>query len=190
MKEFTVVPMPHPGHQMCGMRSVRRNGSTGFTVSSLENFSIGLPPRWRSGFRQDCGLRRPREKRRTSSPWPSAARSTSRTIWPRFNSGTTNAFTFAASSAIFLLRERPGRNQTQLPDLQPAIAGRVNRPLRHARRDAVGNYHHVSAIQSLFFEQADACRRRCEFCSAGAVPVCPASAASCSDSHVRRASGR
>ena len=31
-KQLTVVPMPHPGHQMCGMRSVRRNGSTGLTV--------------------------------------------------------------------------------------------------------------------------------------------------------------
>ena len=32
-KQFTVVPMPQPGHQMCGMRSVRRNGSTGLTTS-------------------------------------------------------------------------------------------------------------------------------------------------------------
>src|SRR3954451_11484867 len=30
VKELTVVPMPHPGHQMCGMRSMRRNCSTGF----------------------------------------------------------------------------------------------------------------------------------------------------------------
>ena len=29
-KQFTVVPMPHPAHQMCGIRSIRRNGSTGF----------------------------------------------------------------------------------------------------------------------------------------------------------------
>ena len=31
MKQFTVVPMPQPGHQMCGILSIRRNGSTGFT---------------------------------------------------------------------------------------------------------------------------------------------------------------
>jgi hypothetical protein len=34
-EEFTVVPMPHPGHQMCGTRSLRRNCSTGLTTSSL-----------------------------------------------------------------------------------------------------------------------------------------------------------
>jgi len=31
-----VVPMPHPGHQICGMRSLRRNCSTGLTASLLE----------------------------------------------------------------------------------------------------------------------------------------------------------
>src|SRR6516165_5520785 len=53
--EFTVVPMPHPGHQMCGMRSVRRKGSTGLTtLSSL----IGWPPGSRSRFRWDRVLLR------------------------------------------------------------------------------------------------------------------------------------
>src|SRR5215469_18732541 len=28
-KQLTVVPMPQPGHQMCGIRSVRRKGSAG-----------------------------------------------------------------------------------------------------------------------------------------------------------------
>src|SRR3974390_629303 len=55
--EFTVVPIPHPGHHMCGIRSVRRNGSTGFTVSS-KTFSIGLPPRWLEEFLRDCELHR------------------------------------------------------------------------------------------------------------------------------------
>src|SRR5208337_1482760 len=34
-KQFTVVPIPQPGHQMCGMRSVRRKGSTGLTMGSV-----------------------------------------------------------------------------------------------------------------------------------------------------------
>ena len=48
-KQFTVVPMPQPGHQMCGMRSLRRNGSTGLIEWSIVQSvrSIGLPPRWR-----------------------------------------------------------------------------------------------------------------------------------------------
>jgi hypothetical protein len=40
-KQLTVVPMPHPGHQMCGIRSVRKKGSTGWvTLMRL----IGWPP--------------------------------------------------------------------------------------------------------------------------------------------------
>jgi len=48
LKQFTLVPMPHPGHQMCGMRSVRRNGSTG--LLGLVMFIVALiasPPGWR-----------------------------------------------------------------------------------------------------------------------------------------------
>src|ERR1019366_1165750 len=31
-KQFTVVPMPQAGHHMCGMRSMRRKGSTGLVA--------------------------------------------------------------------------------------------------------------------------------------------------------------
>src|SRR5262252_5252555 len=49
-KQFTVVPIPQPGHQMCGMRSERRNGSTGFTgVGFTRVVVIGRPP----GLRQE-----------------------------------------------------------------------------------------------------------------------------------------
>jgi hypothetical protein len=41
-KQFTVVPMPLPGHQMCGMRSLRKKGSTGLVTLSV---LIGSPPR-------------------------------------------------------------------------------------------------------------------------------------------------
>ncbi len=43
-KQLTVVPIPHPGHQMWGMRSMRRNASTGLcgrlvSVSLRNTFS-------------------------------------------------------------------------------------------------------------------------------------------------------
>ncbi len=34
VKQLTVVPIPQAGHQMCGMRSMRRNGSTGLRASA------------------------------------------------------------------------------------------------------------------------------------------------------------
>lgn len=39
--------------------------------------------------------------------------------------------------------------QPQLPDLEPLLAGRLDRLLRHARGDAVGHDGHVGAFESL-----------------------------------------
>src|SRR5579862_722150 len=69
--EFTVVPMPHPGHQICGMRSLRRNCSTGLTTSLFKMFGsklslIGWPPRLLSKCLAGYELRRRRAIQRMS----------------------------------------------------------------------------------------------------------------------------
>src|ERR1035438_8174969 len=52
-KQLTVVPIPHPGHQMCGMRSERRNGSTGLIGVGLMSVVIGQPPGSQQEFLPD-----------------------------------------------------------------------------------------------------------------------------------------
>src|ERR1019366_4153511 len=52
-KQLTVVPMPHPGHQMWGIRSDRRNGSTGLIGVGLMSVVIGQPPGSRREFLPD-----------------------------------------------------------------------------------------------------------------------------------------
>ena len=39
-KQFTVVPMPQAGHHMCGMRSMRRKGSTGLVAVIADRKSV------------------------------------------------------------------------------------------------------------------------------------------------------
>src|ERR1019366_2248481 len=41
-KQFTVVPMPQAGHQMCGMRSMRRKGSTGLVAVIVGSNGISI----------------------------------------------------------------------------------------------------------------------------------------------------
>ncbi len=44
MKVFNTTPSPHPGHQIWGIRSMRRNSSIGFLSSGRSSSLIGLPP--------------------------------------------------------------------------------------------------------------------------------------------------
>ena len=187
-KQLTVVPMPQPGHQMCGMRSMRRNGST--RDSTRESVLIGSPPRWPSGCRRDRARCRRRAGRERFWQAPCAARSTSSTIWPRFSSGTTNAFTFCGQLADALFRERPGRDQPQLADLQPLPAGHLNGPLRHARGDAVGDHHHVGVVEMLGLVQRPGPSALSNLGTQALDQFVLDGGRSCWDSRARRGSGR
>src|ERR1019366_2230100 len=41
-KRFRVVPMPQAGHHMCGMRSIRRKGSTGLVAVIVGSNGISI----------------------------------------------------------------------------------------------------------------------------------------------------
>ncbi len=85
---------------------------------------------------------------------PAAARSTSSTICPRLSSGTTKAFTFAASPEILFFGERPGGDEAQLADFESACAGHFDGALGDAGGDAVGDDDDIGIVEMFFFEEA------------------------------------
>ena len=88
-------------------------------------------------------------------PYPAAARSTSRTICPRFNSATTMPFTFFGDCGHLFLGERPRGDQAELANLHTLLARHVDGALRHARGDPVRDHHHIGALDLFLFEERD-----------------------------------
>ena len=86
---------------------------------------------------------------------PAAARSTSRTICPRFSSATTIAFTLRGDLRNLLFGERPGGDQAELADLHALLARHLDGALRHPRGDAVRHHHHVGALDLFFLVEGD-----------------------------------
>ena len=149
------------GHQMCGMRSMRRNGSTG--LRSVNGIHEQLSSRrLLMAFRISSGLCTlpPACGTRMVLALPPAARSTSRTICPRLSSGTTKALALGGHFADLLFRERPGGDEAELADLHALVAGHVDGALGHARGDAVADHHHVGALESRLLRTGRS-RRRC-----------------------------
>ena len=92
-KQLTVVPMPQPGHQMCGMRSDAQKRFNGIRYQRAHRVASRMTFRMSSG-RVDAAAGMGNGE---VLQCPLAARSTSRTICPRLSSGTTNALTWRRS---------------------------------------------------------------------------------------------
>ena len=164
---------------MCGMRSMRRNGSTGLCASGgnfVGNFERRFVHRAasRMAFRITSGLCTvPPACGTGNRSWPCPRRR----VPLRAPSGPGSARAPRTPSPCRPVRgcARPGRATPRsagtCPRLHALLARQFDGALRHARSDAVGDHHHFGVFQVGRFEQRPARRPAASACPAGGAPA-------------------
>src|SRR5579864_9287709 len=125
VKQLTVVPMPQPGHQMWGMRSMRRKGSTGLRISL-----VMPPPRWPAGClpgderRRRHGKPEAREPcRRPRAPLPAPS--------GQVQFGDHKRLDLLRQSADAMLGEGPGSDEAEFANTPALRTGQFDSALRY-----------------------------------------------------------
>ena len=151
-KQLTVVPMPQPGHQMCGMRSMRRNSLRPDSARLSSSGGAHRAPLSGSLRGSRCGSWTVPPACGTGITLAAAAGGSARprrTIWPRLSSGHHERLHLGRPARGSASRGTARRvMRRSCPTLQPLLARHLDRArCGHARGDAVGDDHDLGVVE-------------------------------------------